>query len=170
VINPLYCYEGGRLNLKNAFDGKDPVQIKRAAVIVHRGWIPAEYRDKRSRPNDFNSSQLVRVTGTWRKGKNVHDYKVPNNPNNNEWNNLCLEDIGIFWDLSNFDECKFYYFQAVDLTGADQGDTPVQAYKPDEIIDEHYKWKWNENQHKTQMQVFGALSGVSMMTAFLCML
>jgi hypothetical protein len=56
---------------------------------------------------------LVKLTGVWRKGKNVHDYKVPNNPDANEWNNLCLEDIGIFWDLPNYDEAKYYYFQAV---------------------------------------------------------
>ena len=45
----------------------------------------------------------------------MHDYKVPNNPNSNEWNNLSLEDIGIFWDLPNFDEQKYYYFQALDF-------------------------------------------------------
>jgi len=57
---------------------------------------------------------LVKVTGTWRKGKDIHDYKVPNNPDNNEWNNMALEDIGIFWDLPNWDEAKFYYFHAID--------------------------------------------------------
>lgn len=117
VINPMYCYEGGRLSFKNAFADVDPVKIERAAIIVNRGWIPAAYRDKRSRPMEQNQRKLVRMTGTWRKGKNVHDYKVPNNPDNNEWNNLCLEDIGIFWDLPNFDEAKYYYFQAVDLNG-----------------------------------------------------
>ena len=50
-------------------------------------------------------------------GKNVHDYKVPNNPDANDWNNLCLEDIGIYWDLPNFDESKYYYFHAVDVDG-----------------------------------------------------
>ena len=50
VINPLYCYEGGRLSFKNAFSKKDPVKIDRSAIIVNRGWIPAQYRDKRSRP------------------------------------------------------------------------------------------------------------------------
>jgi cytochrome oxidase assembly protein ShyY1 len=55
VINPLYCYEGGKLSFKNAFSKKDPVKIERAAIIVNRGWIPAEYRDKRSRPEEVNS-------------------------------------------------------------------------------------------------------------------
>ena len=110
VINPLYCYEGGKLSFKNAFEKTDPVKIERSAIIVNRGWIPAALRDKRSRPNEVNRRQLVKLTGTWRKGKNVHEYKVPNNPDANEWNNLCLEDIGIFWDLPNFDEAKFYYF------------------------------------------------------------
>ena len=42
VINPLYCYEGGKLSFKNAFSKKDPVKVERAAIIVNRGWIPAE--------------------------------------------------------------------------------------------------------------------------------
>ena len=48
--------------------------------------------------------------GVFRAGKDIHDYKVPNNPDNNEWHNLALEDIGIFWDLPNWDEAKYYYF------------------------------------------------------------
>jgi len=70
---------------------------------VNRGWIPAHYRDKKSRPEE-NSRELIKLTGCWRKGKNVHDYKIPNNPDNNEWHNISLEDIGIFWDLPNYDE------------------------------------------------------------------
>jgi hypothetical protein len=61
---------------------------------------------------------LVRISGTFLKGKNIHDYKIPNNPDNNEWHNLALEDIGIYWDLPNFDECKYYYFQAIELDKA----------------------------------------------------
>ena len=110
VLSPLYCYEGGKISFKNAFKGEDPVKIERAAIVLNRGWIGAQYRDKRSRPHDVNSRQMIRVSGVWRKGKNVHDYKVPNNPDNNEWHNLCLEDIGLFWDLPNFDEQKYYYF------------------------------------------------------------
>jgi hypothetical protein len=96
----------------------------------------------------------VRVTGTWRKGKNIHEYTVPNDPDANEWNNLCLEDIGIFWDLPNFDEAKYYYFQAVQvrgqdsITGMEHIKTPVAAVTPDEIIDDHYGWRWNEHTNK----------------------
>ena len=95
------------------FNGDDPVKIERAALIVNRGWIPATLRDKRTRPTEINSRQLVKVKGVFRAGKDIHDYKVPNNPDNNEWHNLSLEDIGIFWDLPNWDEQKFYYFQAI---------------------------------------------------------
>jgi len=31
--------------------------------------------------------------GVFRAGKDIHDYKVPNNPDNNEWHNLALEDM-----------------------------------------------------------------------------
>ena len=41
VVNPLYCYEGGKLSFKAAFEKQDPVSIERAALIVNRGWIPA---------------------------------------------------------------------------------------------------------------------------------
>ena len=113
VISPLYCYEGGKFSVKNLVTGSDPVNIERSAIIINRGWIPAELRDKRTRPTEVNSRALVKMHGCFRKGKDIHDYKVPNNPDNNEWNNLALEDIGIFWDLPNFDECKYYYFQNV---------------------------------------------------------
>jgi len=118
VINPLYCYEGGKVSMKELFADGDPVKIERAAIIVNRGWIPAHLRDKRTRPTEVNSRQLVKMKGVFRKGKDLHDYKIPNNPDNNDWHNLALEDIGIFWDLPNFDEAKYYYFQAMDL-GAD---------------------------------------------------
>lgn len=62
----------------------------------------------------MNTQQLVKINGTFLKGKNIHDYSVPNDPDSNEWNNLALEDIGIYWELPNFDECKFFYFHAID--------------------------------------------------------
>lgn len=110
VVNPLYCYEGGRLSFQKLFNKEDPISVERAAIIIDRGWIPAQLKDKRSRPNELNTRKLVKFRGVWRKGKNLHDYKKPNNPDNNEWYNMALEDIGIFWDLPNFDECKYYYF------------------------------------------------------------
>ena len=165
VINPVYCYEGGRFDFKNAFAGEDFVRIERAAIIVNRGWIPAQYRDKRSRPQEVNSRQLVRLTGTWRKGKNVHEYKVPNNPDNNEWNNLCLEDIGIYWDLSNFDECKYYYFQLIDLNGSNEEmkkNSPVVFETPDDIISDHYNWRWHESRNQSIYRVLGSISAISL--------
>ena len=110
VINPLYCYEGGRTSFRELVNGGDPVRIERAAMIVNRGWIPASLRDKRTRIHEINTRKLVRLSGVMRAGDNVHKYKHPNNPENNEWNNLSLEDIGIFWNLPNWDECRYYYF------------------------------------------------------------
>lgn len=148
VINPVYCYEGGKFSFKNLFNKEDPVQIERAALIVNRGWIPAEYKDKRSRPNEINSRKLVKFRGVFRKGKDIHDYKVPNNPDNNEWHNLALEDIALFWGLPNFDEVKHYYFQVVDL---DNGEASTETHNQlfpvpmsqDEVIEDHYEWKIN---------------------------
>jgi len=165
VINPVYCYEGGKMDFKKAFNKENPVDVERAAIIVNRGWIPAEYRDKRSRPEEINSRELVKLTGTWRKGKNVHEYKVPNNPESNEWNNLCLEDIGIFWDLPNFDEAKYYYFQLVDLQGNNDDlkkNSPAQIETSDDIITDHYGWKWHESRNKSIFRFFGGVSAVSL--------
>lgn len=110
VINPVYCYEGGRFSLQRAVNKEDPVLIERAAFIVNRGWIPDYLKDKKSRPNEINTRKLHKFRGVFRKGKNLHDYKIPNNPENNEWYNLALEDIGIYWELPNYDEIKHYYF------------------------------------------------------------
>jgi len=93
----------------------DSISVARAALIVKRGWVPAAYRERTSRPEELNSRELVKITGCFMAGKDVHNYTIPNNPDANDWNNLCLEDIGIYWDLPNFDECKFYYFHCVNL-------------------------------------------------------
>lgn len=56
VINPIYCYEGGKLSMNKTLNlQNDAVSIDRSAIIVNRGWVPAAYRDKRSRPNEVNS-------------------------------------------------------------------------------------------------------------------
>jgi hypothetical protein len=55
IINPLYCYEGGKISLRAALNKEDPVSLERAAIIVNRGWIPAQYRDRRSRPAEQNT-------------------------------------------------------------------------------------------------------------------
>jgi cytochrome oxidase assembly protein ShyY1 len=174
VINPVYTYEGGRLSLRAAFAKEDPISIDRAAIIVNRGWIPQVLKDKRSRPEP-NTRKLIKFRGVWRKGKNIHDYKIPNNPDNNEWHNLALEDIGIYWDLSNFDECKHYYFQVVDFhqaNGVETGDdTPVAPYpepaSPDHIIEDHYGWRVNQDTNKLVYRITGILAAASFGMAFL---
>ena len=95
----------------------------------------------------------------FRAGKDIHDYKVPNNPDNNEWHNLALEDIGIFWDLPNWDESKYYYFHAIDFEDGSnnfQADAGVKSITKDELVDDHYAWRWNENTHGGIEKTFGA--------------
>ena len=172
MINPVYCYEGGKLSFKNLFAKEDPVLIERAAMIVNRGWIPAAYKDKRSRPNEVNSRKLVKFRGVMRRGKDIHDYKIPNNPDNNDWHNLALEDIALFWDLPNFDEIKHYYFEVVDL---DQGEASTESHNqtfpiansPDEVIDDHYGWKINQDTNLWTYRALGAASALSFGLAFL---
>ena len=171
VINPLYCYEGGRLSFGRAFAKEDPISVDRAAIIVNRGWIPAELKDRRSRPNETNSRKLVKLRGVWRKGKNVHDYKIPNNPTNNEWHNLSLEDIGIFWDLPNYDEAKYYYFQVVDINSGNGNENQVEPFplaaSPDHVIEDHYGWKITQDTNKLMYLGGSALAAASAFIAFL---
>lgn len=167
VINPLYCYEGGKTSFRELINGGDPVQIERAALIVNRGWIPAHLRDKRSRPDEVNSRRLVRLTGVFRAGKDIHDYKVPNNPDNNEWHNMALEDIGRFWDLPNWDEAKYYYFHCVDLPNAEVVSPSVKAVSCDALVDDHYGWRWSEGTHGLLEKGFGAATlGLAALTYF----
>lgn len=116
----------------------------------------------------------MKIRGVWRKGKNLHDYKIPNNPDNNEWHNMALEDIGIYWDLPNFDECKHYYFQAVSLEQGQGLDDYYQAPQYpapasiDHVIEDHYGWKVNQDTNKWTFRITGALAAASMGVAFLC--
>lgn len=172
VINPLYCYEGGRFSLLKSINKEDPVLIERAAFIINRGWIPEYLKDKLSRPNEINSRKLHRFRGVFRKGKNLHDYKYPNNPENNEWHNLALEDIGMYWELANYDEIKHYYFELVDLPGHTPSDEDhhqsfPQAGRPDEVIEDHYNWKVNQSTNYSAFLGFGGISALSMGLFFL---
>lgn len=143
------------------------MQIQRAALIINRGWIPEHLKDKRSRPEELNSRKLHKFRGVFRKGKNIHDYKIPNNPTNNEWHNLALEDIGIYWELPNYDEIKHYYFHLVDFNGdgkaTDEGlnqSFPIPS-NPDEVIENHYGWMVNQSTNQNIFRGFGALSAIS---------
>jgi cytochrome oxidase assembly protein ShyY1 len=165
VINPLYCYEGGKTSFKTlvAEHGKknkeSPIIVDRAAIIINRGWIPATLKDRSKRPYEINSRELVKMKGVFRAGKDIHDYKIPNNPDNNEWNNLCLEDIGLFWDLPNWDEQKYYYFHAVDLdegANSHQAESGIISTTRDELIEDHYGWRWTETPHNVLEKTFGA--------------
>lgn len=104
------------------------------------------------------------MKGVFRAGKDLHDYKIPNNPDNNEWHNLSLEDIGIYWDLPNFDEAKYYYFQAIQVDGSDKRENSFQKESGvvpdtrDELIDDHYGWRWSEKTHQLFERGFGLTS------------
>ena len=173
VINPFYCYEGGKISMGTALSTVgDPISIDRAALIVRRGWIPAQFREKSSRPKEVNSKELVKLTGCFMPGKNLHDYKVPNNPDANDWNNLCLEDIGIYWDLPNWDESKHYYFNTVDLDGSNMRNrefTPCKDDTIDELVNNFYGWRWTEKTHKQIFVPVGLFSAASLVMAALAM-
>ena len=71
---------------------------------------------------------------------------------------LALEDIGLFWDLPNWDEAKYYYFQCVDLPGTGAPTSSVAPIQPDALVDEYYAWRWSEGTHRRCEQAFGAVA------------
>ena len=167
IYSPLYCYETGNIDMERLAKGQSSFSVERAAIIVNRGWIPHRLKDKRKRP-EKNSRQLTKVTGCWKKSMDIHDYKVPNNPNNNDWHNACVQDMATFWQLPNFNEFKFFYFEAVNLDGkgtvdpitGEQSKWPLQTRK-DEFINEDYGWKVLEKELKYTWKTLGAFSAFS---------
>lgn len=116
-------------------------------------------KERKSRPLEINTRQLVKLNGTFRKGKDVHEYKIPNNPDNNEWYNLSLEDIGFFWDLPNVAEQKYYYFHCVNLgkegENKYQENSGIAPCTIDELVELHYEWRTNEKANNLLQHVFG---------------
>lgn len=96
-------------------------------LILHRGWIPWNMRDKLQRPWEVHKGRIITVFGTFRPGKDIHDYKIPNNPYNNEWHNIALEDFVTFWEMANRFDNKYYYFQALQIGDQSNGLTPKDA-------------------------------------------
>jgi len=113
----------------------------------------------------------VKIPGTWRKGKNLHDYRYANNPDNNEWHNIQLEDIGMFWDLPNFDEMKHYYFQATSVGGylnnSERYTDAPEPWTPEQTICDHYGWWTNIEFNRRAYQACMALSVASAAVAAL---
>ena len=66
VLNPLYCYDGGQIRFNNLGTDKSHIKIKRAAVVINRGWIPYHLKDKKKRPHEINSRELMKIRGVWR--------------------------------------------------------------------------------------------------------
>mmetsp|Transcript_11513 Transcript_11513/g.10185 ORF Transcript_11513/g.10185 Transcript_11513/m.10185 type:complete len:295 (+) Transcript_11513:15-899(+) len=177
VISPLYCYDGGRFNPEaKKLDKMDSIITSdRAAIIINRGWIPQSLKDKKKRLWEKNSRQLVKIQGTMVQAKDIHDYSIPNNPDNNEWNNLAPEDIARFWELSNFNELKQFYFQQIDLgnVGGTSVGNSSQTYSypmmktKEEVIREYYNWMGHEKWNKLAYYSLTPVSIVSFWVFFL---
>lgn len=177
VINPLYCYDGGTVNAETIKSKNHIIDVgsERAAIVVNRGWIPYELKDKRNRLWEKNSRQLVKINGTFMKAKDIHDYKTPNNPSNNEWHNLAPEDLARYWELPNRSEIKQFYFQQVGLGdvnenliegGAARNKWPAIMSK-EQLIRENYGWWTHENVNKFAYYTLTPISAFSMWVFFL---
>jgi len=175
VITPLYYY------LKNVPDKifkysdkdgteEDMVKFERAAIVVDRGWIPAELKDRRLRPHDFNSINEVLLFGTIRlrpQDKDSHQFYKPNNPTYGVWNNFCLEDFAFYWNLPNIEDAKYCYFKEIDfgdITLTPKNDVFPIKEKPHETIIESQMDSYNVNltrNYGVLKKIFGALGGLT---------
>lgn len=177
VVNPLYCYDGGTVNAETLRpkDGIFDIGTDRAAIVVNRGWIPYELKDKRNRLWERNSRQLVKINGTFLKAKDIHDYKIPNNPSNNEWHNLAPEDLARYWELPNRTEIKQFYFQQLRMEDASsniiQGNAAQYKWpmikNKEEMIREVYGWLTHERYNKLAYYMLTPISAMSMWVFFL---
>lgn len=166
VINPLYCYDAGRVNASalELNDNSKMTSTDRAAIIVNRGWIPEELKDKRTRPWEQTTRQLVRIPGTFMQAKDIHDYKKANNPNTNEWYNLAPEDLARYWELSNFNQLKQFYFQHMNLVGTGSMQTGYKYPIPptsDDVIRDYYNWWMHEKWNQIAYYATGPISALS---------
>ena len=170
VLNPLYCYDGGQIRFNNLGTDKSHIKIKRAAVVINRGWIPYHLKDKKKRPHEINSRELMKIRGVWRQSELIHDYRTPNNTEDNEWNAICVEDIAGFWELPNEVEMKFFYFEQIDLE--DQGknelaqrgietEFPVPTSK-DELINDEFQWYLRDRTYNRVWKLLTAVSVASL--------
>lgn len=164
VVNPLYCYDSGVIDFESAQLDKEKISdTDRAAIIVNRGWIPESMKDRSTRPWEKTSRQLIRIPGTFLQAKNIHDYKRANNPNTDEWYNLAPEDLARYWELSNFNELKQFYFQHIALAGE-----PGMGYKfpiapnSDDVIRDYYNWWMHEKWNQLAYYTMGPVSALSL--------
>lgn len=53
------------------------------------------------------------------------------------------------------------------MTGMEDVETPVVPYKPDEVVNDHYGWKWSESTNKNLYRAFGSVSALSFAMALI---
>jgi hypothetical protein len=54
-----------------------------------------------------------------------HDFTQPNDPTFHQWTNFSLEDFALYWDLPNFRDASYCYFQEVDFSDLDPGKSDI---------------------------------------------
>lgn len=123
-------------------------------------------KDRTSRPESDSTHKLTRINGLFLPSKNVHNYSIPNDPDNNLWFNECMEDFGNFWELPNKYEVQHYYFKAVNIR-EDSHQTAPAPYTRDEFIDDYYKHRTSESTNKLIYRSFGSISAFSLLFALL---
>ncbi len=102
--------------------------------------IPAELKDRRLRPQDFNTGKKEVLYGTIKLSENnKHDFHEPNDPARNYWNNFSLEDFALYWELPNVLDAKHCYFQEINMSdiGVEYPDVfPVKPTPLDTIVED----------------------------------
>ena len=103
--------DSGKLFLKSPSpkDGKivsgiiTPLQLKSGGtVLIHRGWIPLEQKEQ-----DITNTGVVTLTGIARKPE-WNSFTPNNNPANNIWSKLDIQEIATAKKIKNVAPVIFY--------------------------------------------------------------
>ena len=92
---------GGSIHFKggNGYYILTPLRLKDGRfIIVNRGWVPENIKDPKSRPEVLTKG-LVKITGAVMKNEEKGLYIHDNQPKNNLWFYINLEEIGSFINL-----------------------------------------------------------------------
>lgn len=104
----------------------------------------------------------------------MYDYKHPNNGDNNDWHNIQVEDMARFWELPNYDEFKYFYFQQMNIGGVTSEDPLTgenhrfpEPESMQEVIKDEHKWLTPQWPYYYGQWTFGTVAAASGVFAYL---
>ncbi len=101
--------------------------------------IPVHLKNRLTRKQDEVDFKLEDIYGVIQYTSfNVHKYEIPNNHYRNVFNNICPEDLSIFFGIQNSNQNQDLYIKVMASSVKDLVDHQDKTHRhtPDEIIKE----------------------------------